>query len=455
MSTPHGVIYQTPINVDTTSPENALTPYDKRRDVDEIMTISSSSSSDEWESESETDANPLPLLWNGKTRSDVHMLFLNARDHARAPGGDAEIAEAMLQSALTGYNRLLGPVHAETNEVVHTLATFYYQHDRLPDAYSLLEQSCRAHVKKVGIHDARAYQYVLDVVQLLNGWNKQDDALAFLARARDLEEQGASRTKTTRRRRQNKSSTATQRSEAPQDSLLLKTARTLSDHPQDPTELEYGLSVARAHASTDRVAVEQLLLTTINQCGQDTNKLAVQRLKAWAELLRLHQRPSNEIVNITSYQNAHAAFTDVMRRYPWHEMTRRKFESFRVIEAALELIAPFVKASYLNDAKRMFQKCEEQATTVFGDDDERTIWMFISIGLVYQRFRGWDEAHHWFEQALNIAMDKYAEDDGIRISLEEAMEVKHFSYVNDEGRPYKTIFGVNGLKITPIRLHME
>jgi hypothetical protein len=51
-------------------------------------------------------------------------------------------------------------------------------------------------------------------------------------------------------------------------------------------------------------------------------------------------------------------------------------------------------------------------------------------------------------------MELYDEHDGIRISLEEAFEVRYFSYVNDEGRPFKSIFSVNGLKITPTRLHM-
>lgn len=40
------------------------------------------------------------------------------------------------------------------------------------------------------------------------------------------------------------------------------------------------------------------------------------------------------------------------------------------------------------------------------------------------------------------------------MSLEEAFEVKHYPYVNVEGWPFKTNFGVNGLKISLTRLHM-
>ncbi|KAJ4365557.1 hypothetical protein N0V83_008176 [Neocucurbitaria cava] len=450
MPTPNGVIYETPTNVDATSPETALTPYDKSGN-DEIMTISSSS--DEWESEPENDPNPLPLMWNGKTRSDVHALFLNAQNCAR--NGDSEAAEAMFRSAVTGYKYLLGPAHEETNKVVYILATFYYGQDRLPEAYKIIEHSCRDHVETLGIQHRRTQQHITNVVELLHGWNKGDDALAFLARAKELAESINSRTNTIRRQRPNRLPAVTRKPTSAPDSLLLEAARSISDNPQDATQLDYGLSVARAHSSVNGEAVEQLLLTTINQCGQDADRLAVQRLKAWAELLKLPRTMAEENASFESFESAHAAFTDVMRRFPWHVPTRRKFESFQLIEVALELIAPFVKANYLDDAKGMFQVCEEKATANFGDEDERTIWMFISIGLIYQRYKGWDEAKHWFEQALAAAMEKYDEDDGIRISLEEAMEVRHFSYVNDEGRPYKTIFGVGGLKIMPIRLHME
>ena len=81
--------------------------------------------------------------------------------------------------------------------------------------------------------------------------------------------------------------------------------------------------------------------------------------------------------------------------------------------------------------------------------------MLISIGLVYQRYRSWEEAKLWFQYALSMSMQVFDEKDGIRMSLEEAMDVNHFSYITEEVRPYKTVFGVSGLKIMPTRLHME
>ena len=182
----------------------------------------------------------------------------------------------------------------------------------------------------------------------------------------------------------------------------------------------------------------------------------MQHLQAWAELLRLHHATNKVQSNYARFVDAREAFDKTMNRYPWWDrQSREKFKSQKVMEAALELSAAFVKCGFFDQAKRMFQKCHDNASAYFGDHDERTIWLLISIGLVYQKYSGWAVAKQWFASALAAAMLKYDLDDGIVISLEEALEVKHFSYLNDEGRPYKTIFGVGGLKIMPTRLHLE
>jgi tetratricopeptide (TPR) repeat protein len=453
MPTPNGVVYQTPINIDESSPETALTPHNGAEDIDIVMNNTSSPyPEDDWESDSDSERDQLPLMWNGHTRSDVHALFQQAGELARHR--DPSRAESLFQDAVKGYQRLVGPMHEETSKVVFTLATFYFEQDHLAKAYSLLEKNGRIYLKNLGIHHRRTQQHVADIVQLLHGWGKEDDALAFLARASEPTLQTRPMYDTNRQQKPRNASDASRPKGASQDSTLAEAIKSINDNPQDPDQLNYGLSVIRTHGFVGGEGVRELLMITIKACGQDVDRLAVQRLKTWGELLRFHQRTSHDNIDVQMFKNAHIAFCDVLNRFPWNER-KNKFKSFEVIEAALELVAPFVKATYLNDAKRMFQMCEDNSRARFGDEDERTIWMFISIGLVYQRYTTWTEAGPWFERALNAAMEKYNEDDGIRIALEEAMELKHFSYVNDEGRPFRTIFGVGGLKITPMRLHME
>jgi hypothetical protein len=52
-------------------------------------------------------------------------------------------------------------------------------------------------------------------------------------------------------------------------------------------------------------------------------------------------------------------------------------------------------------------------------------------------------------------MFKYSDDDGIVMALHTAMRRHYFTYLTDENRPFRTIFGVCGLTIRLNRLHLE
>jgi tetratricopeptide (TPR) repeat protein len=445
-----GVVYETPARVDPASPETALTPYEVNNMVDEVMTISSGSDSDEWESDAEIDGTSMSLIWNGNTRSDVHNMFLSAKQHIRS--GNSEQAELLLRRAVQGYGHLVGPTHEDTNAVVATLATLYFESDRLADAYKVIEQSCRVHIEKAGIHDRRAQQHITDMIQLLHGWNREDDALAFLARAQEIataSHNGSAKRDTRRKPRARAKDIHDSRG-----SLLHEASRDMNENSHS-TQLDYGLGLVSTLAPSEGEAAEQLLRLTIERCALNTDKLAIQRLRAWSELLKLLNKSGRARAQPIDFDNAHSAFHHVVQGFPWNEATRERFKPILLMEIALELAARFVAAGQTIRARAMFQTCEETASKVFGEYDERTLWSLISIGLVYQRYRDWNDAFPWFEHALATAMELYDENDGIRISLEEAMEVRHFSYISDEGRPYKTIFGVNGLKISPTRLHMD
>lgn len=69
----------------------------------------------------------------------------------------------------------------------------------------------------------------------------------------------------------------------------------------------------------------------------------------------------------------------------------------------------------------------------------------------------WDDAEEWFEEAFAAALvnKAWGPKDGIVRSLQNAMDHHHFSYVSDEGRPFKTIFGVSGVTTRPGRLHLK
>lgn len=166
----------------------------------------------------------------------------------------------------------------------------------------------------------------------------------------------------------------------------------------------------------------------------------------------MKQDPNLNFEDEEAFSSAYIFLTSSWDNFPWNPKNPKSLD---LIEASLELTSSVLKGGLANDAKRMFSLIGEKARNVFCDDDERLIWTYISIGIVYQNAKSWPNAKPWFERAFAEADANYGEKDGIYQSLELALEKRHFSYISDEGRPFKTIFGVCGLTIRPNRLHLE
>ena len=413
--------------------------------------VSSISSPNQAESDDESEVTPLSLTWNEHSKADLSTTFETAKGLARS--GNSAGAEELFLQALKGYCHVLSPTHEETCNVVYALATFYAEQQRMPEANKVFENCNKAHIERWGIEHKRTQQHVLHVVQLLNGWQRAADALAFLAHARELVEVGMPRNV--------RGGSGKKRGKGPfrppkqatrnKNVRLLDIANSMIDDG-GPSNIDYGIGVARTYVLSKEEAVEPLLLAMIGLCQADQIVLAVQWLRAWTELLKLYEKLETVFENYVRFDNAREAFDAVLQRYPWES---KKFKSLEVMEVSLELAAAFLKSGYTDEATKMFRDSTNMAEHVFGTDDERTIWAVISVGLVYQSYRGWESASAWFQQALAAAAAKYNEDDGVRMSLESAIENRHFSWNNDEGRPFTSIFGVNGITIRPGRLHLE
>lgn len=212
--------------------------------------------------------------------------------------------------------------------------------------------------------------------------------------------------------------------------------------------------VARARIAANDHTAEQLLIATIAQCEKRPAQLSRENLVARGELLKLYQKLGTATAHRGAFMEAMDSLKFAWDSYEWDE---EAFATFEFVEAALQFIANILKSGYNMQARRMFLVAGEKAALVFGSDDERTVWVLITIGLVYQTYMTWNEAEEWFDQAFAAALANrdWGPKDGIVKSLQAARDQRHFSYVSSEGRPYKTVFGVSGIKIMPGRLHLE
>ncbi len=393
----------------------------------------------------------LALRWQRYSRTDLQEMWgtaLRCRDT-----GDSAQAENMLSRVVTGLSHVMGRTNADTIKAAYHLADIYAKSGRMEHATDLLEEVMNNHLELYGRRDARTQQNVFHAVELLNGWNKGPDALGLLSLYKELLESSPSTHKTPkasrRASRMGKASQKSTRDDGSYSDLAGVTRSVLED--VSPTRVDYGLGVARTHVAMKDRATEDLLWAIITQC-QRNPALSVQHLKGLAELLDLYGKLGQATYHRAQFRDALDHVQKALEYYDWKE---ESIESVDFMEAALQLVANALKYGYHKEAQTLFREASEKSSVVFGWEDERTVWVNITIGLVYQTYTTWDEAEEWFEKAYAAALTWGRPKDGIVRLLENARNHHQFSYVSDEGRPFKTIFGVSGLVIRPGRLHLE
>ncbi|KAL8960231.1 MAG: hypothetical protein Q9193_003028 [Seirophora villosa] len=446
--TPEGVSYKTPKALVESPAQNVV-------EFSEMEGLDMQDSRLEENSDDATDVGALgqgklALRWQGHSRTDFQEMWRTALRFRNS--GNFDEAENMLSRAVAGLSHVLGKTNVDTVKAAYNLADLNAQSGRMEHAMDLLQKVMQDHLEIYGRSDTRTQQNILHAVELLNGWNREADALGLLSLSQELLESSPGTRNTSKARNR-----ASMKGKAHQKSIRDDSQLDLSGVTQSiledssPTLVDYGLGVARRHVAVKDQATEGLLRAIISQCERNPT-LCVQRLKALAELLGLYGKLGQAIDHGAEFRDALNHLQEAWDAYDWKE---ESIESFDLMEAGLQLVAHALKYGHHREAKILFRKASGKSSEVFGWEDERTVWVNITIGLVYQTHMTWDDATEWFQQALAAALTWDCPKDGIVRSLENALSHRHFSYVSDEGRPFKTIFGVSGITIRPGRLHLE
>lgn len=415
---------------------------------------SDSSSVEEAIQDDEHDDPTLLLSWNGHTRTSLLAMWNLARSNVSERPFDQ--TEDLLKQVWEGFSHVVGVTSNDTNKVGYALAELYAENHEMQHADRIIEEMTQKHITILGYDDRRTQQHVLHCIELLNAWNRPDDALGFLSRSKELLEtkstQETPNARGKRRRRRAKGKGAEQHSQEASTSLA-NISRSITDN-DDPLMIDHALEVANTHVAAKDQSVEHLLLQIISCCKSDTRRFPIQYVKATSELLRLYVKLGTVHDHKEMFLSARNVFDQVEFDYDWYE---ERYECIEVMEALLQLAADVLRGHFDIMARYMFRKVVDQAIPLFGYNDERTVWIQITVGIAYQSLTTWGQAWEWFEEAYSgaLANPKWGEKDGIVRSLRNALDKHHFSYLSDEGRPFKTIFGVSGITIRPGRLHLE
>ena len=401
------------------------------------------------------------IRWKGVSMPEMVAMFHLAQMHAN--NANLETAELLFLKALKGYGILLGPTHEDTIKVSIAVVNFYNEQGQFTDADVIVEDLCQHHIEKFGIKHRRTQQVIQQVADLLNGCNRPNDSLAFLSRSKKFAEANADEAsikpnKRSKTRRQG--STSRRYSATPSASLLVAAEDITADI--DPDQVEYSIQLAQTHVVAKDEAIEALSKARIDHCKHRGEALEIQIIRATCELSEIYSQVGEDDSHIFAFSNAILVVEAIIRRQKWKNKCVKSFET---MEALLALVTSVLKVGHDSQAAAMFTKTGQKAEDDFGWDDEWTIWAKISIGIVYQIYRGWERAESWFESARAASFAANGEEDGITRSLQMAMERRHFSerhfsgphfpYVSDEGRPFIIIYGVPGIMTKPDRLSLD
>ena len=385
------------------------------------------------------ESSELPLTWQGYSSSDLHDIWRRAREF-RDLGG-SEDAERMLNLVVLGMRQVLGKTNEDTVKATYQLADLYDTSDRSAKATDVMSKMIDDHVVTLGFENRKTQQVVLDVAEHLNGVGRSTDALGLLSLSRE-------------RLQTSMSAHHTHRADSRDGGVYYHQpdlANVLQSIDSNPTRasIDAGLVTTRTSVASRDEAAEGLLWAMISIC-KDRPDLRIQLLKAEAELLKLLKN----LDRASEYPTATDLALDSLDR-AWQDFNwdGNEIDDFDFMTAALQLVANALKCGCLLRAKQTFHKIAQKASGLFDSTDDRTVGILINIGIVHQTHLTWDDAAEWFEQALNYSSD-WGRKDGIVRSLHNALDRRHFSWVSDEGRAYKTIFGATGVVITPGRLNL-
>jgi tetratricopeptide (TPR) repeat protein len=386
-----------------------------------------------------------PLTWKGKNRANLVQVLEAARDSYHHQ--DFDRAETDFLEALDGHRFLLAPTHEGTVKIAYEIANFYAEQGRIDKANEMLEEVSADFIERRGVGHKKTYQHGLNMVDFLQTWGREDDALALIAHTQDAYERATDESELEPRVTPGKRKRIRETSSS---NRLQSIRNEITGNPSS-SRIDHGLGTARSYVANGEPGVEDLLKSIEEVCARDRQSYAIQGVQARAELLKLYNQRDVASQHTNVYTSARQLLELSWSQFPWD---KKKIRSLDLVEASLEFASGLLRSGVV-DSNWMFRKIEDQATDLFGFDDERTIWTLISIGLIHQTWQGWNVARRWFEQALAAALSAHDHTDGIVRSLEAARDNKYFSYISNEGRPFDTVFGVNGITIRPRRLHLE
>lgn len=116
------------------------------------------------------------FTYDGNSKSYFDDSVSKARQLLRL-GQDTE-ALVNYPDALAGYRNLLSPTNDLVTSLVYKVAQLYMQLHDTKAANRILKSATETHVREHGLWDGRTVQHISQLIKMLQGWARQNEALS-------------------------------------------------------------------------------------------------------------------------------------------------------------------------------------------------------------------------------------------------------------------------------------
>ena len=356
----------------------------------------------------------LQFRWNNLNLADIHNL---KNDAARLDNeGDSANAEIKFRDALSGFENLLSPTHEETAIAAYQLASFFANHDRMKEADKVLDWFGGNYIRRWGLNHEKTISHLLRVIELLQAWERHDDAMLLLRRVLDSWDDLDSDVGP------NIVSVGTA---VVQDTELEGIDPDITNHifqeSSDKLEVDSQLRVVSLWLSTSAEGLEPVLVRLIQQCEKYPETLGVQSLQARCSLARLYLKLGNRDAAIKEL--AMAAKLLIKKLAPSQDL------QCSILKAARQVAFAYVECKEIKTSNDLLERVAERLEAKLEDKREHTqllVGFLTDIAREYQRALAWQNAAPWFERALAISLISLGSDNERTQRLEAALQNQQY-----------------------------
>jgi hypothetical protein len=362
-------------------------------------------------------SHPLRLRWNNLKLADVQNL--RTEDARLDKAGDTINAEIKFRDALSGLEALLPPVHEETTIAAYQLANFFANQDRMKEADRVLDHLGGNYIRRWGLQHANTISHLLRVIELLQSWERRDDAILLLSRVLDSWDDKDSDLGP---------EIVAVGTNAVQDTELEgidpDVANQIFKESSDNAEVDSQLRAVSLWLSSSAEGLEPILIRFmmfIQQCEKYPEKLRVQTLQARCSLARLYLR--------LEQQDSATVELEVTQKLLMEILATHEDLHLSILRTSRQLAFAYVKCNDIKSCDYILERVAERLEARLEDKEYQTevlVGFLTDIAREYQRVLAWENAAPWFERALAISLIGLGLEDERSQRLEAALQNQQY-----------------------------